>query len=204
MQDNDQNVAAKGHAPDIARRKAILRGLGKTAVIAGAATPLSSLAVQQLRYVQDGKNRICSCSGMMSVMHSGAVADVEICEGFKPDYYKHDGNGWNGTNVKANKWPTWPAVNGKVSFVGAGGLSYTPAALFSQVFGSGSNSKVGMLINDSGNEKHWIAALLNAQNPALADRFPHTVAEVIAQHNDPAVHAAALELYTTWVHTRAS
>lgn len=82
---------AGGDLPSAARRRALLKGLGKGAALAGAATPLSSLATYGDRkklYKSDGKNYHCSVSGHMSVMLSAGITSVPTCTGKTYTYYK--------------------------------------------------------------------------------------------------------------------
>lgn len=193
-----------------ARRKAILKGLGKTAAIAGAAAPLSSLAGARLRFDKAGQNMHCSVSGQMSVLMSGAVTSIPVCMGLLPSKYRYVNGGgnptaWNGqqNNIAKANWPEWPGTTN--AFVtGINGTAFTPAATFAQVFGSGSSTKIGLLVEGQGlaDEAQWVAALLNAQRfPA---KFPHTNAEVIAQYGDVSRRASALALYQTYVNKYTS
>lgn len=188
-----------------ARRKAILKGLGKTAAVAGAAIPLSSLAGARLRYESAGKNFHCSTSGHMSVLMSGAVTQIAVCQGLLPSEYKFFHNSsstWNGTSIGKGKWARWPNNGTNAICVGVNGTAFTPIATFSQVFGAGpsdpNTDKIGFLVTGGTASGQWITALLNAQR--YPSKFPHTPAEVIAQYTGDATRkAAALSLYENHV-----
>lgn len=203
--DGSQQTPAK--VQTIARRKAILRALGKTAAVAGvAATPLSSLAASKLRYESNGQSYLCSVSGNMSVLHSAGAANIPICSGKKlSDYQSVLINGSrDATKSNAANWPTWPntvikGVSKAVVYTGSGfsGTAYKPTAMFSQIFGGGDTRKIGQMVNDNVPDAHWVIALLNAnQSPTT---FPHTAEQVIAQYADPNKRAVALSFYSQHV-----
>lgn len=193
----DRNDTSKpsGAAPQraesvqIARRKAILRGLGKTAAIAGAATPLSSLATQRLRIDKsDGKSYHCCVSGHMSVMMSAGHDHVPVCHGKKPSIYCSKDKQCNNTTANKSKhnWPQWPndGTQACVRTAASGGTAYTPNAQFSQVFKGGSATMMGALLNTAAtsDEAHWVTALLNAnKNPST---FPHKPEEVLKHYTE--------------------
>ncbi len=207
MQDHEHTTASPGDEPErlanIARRKAILKGLGGTAAAAGAAMPLKSLAGARLRYVENGKNMHCSVSGAMSVLMSGQVNSITQCNGRSATQmgYQEAGSGvsaaqWvNGTPSrpinKAN-WPEWPNDGTNARTISKDAMYRNPKATFAQVFNGGSATRLGTLLinNPNGDEAQWLTALLNAQR--FAGTWPHSPAEVFAHYSGSnAVNALA-------------
>ena len=199
MQDNHDKPAtsvdtAVAAQTNLARRKAILKGLGKTAVVAGAVAPLSSLAGVHLRYVSGGVNHHCSMSGHMSVMHSAIASSVTECGGKQPGSFAYSGSPtWDGTDVVKANWPNWLSKTNNSGILVAAVRGYdgnlrSPKATFAQVFGSTGVSngapKIGFLLSGTPNEdSHWLAALLNAQNDPTLTKFPHTAEQVLSHFN---------------------
>lgn len=70
-------------APDAARRRAILRGLGKGGAVLTAAAPMTSFAVGRVK-TADGKQ--CTVSGQMSAVMSTA-ASQNACAAFHPTHF---------------------------------------------------------------------------------------------------------------------
>lgn len=186
----------------IARRKAILRGLGKTAVVAGAAVPLRSLAGAGDRYrfkKHDNKYYHCSVSGHMSVMMSRNPGSVPDCSGKPHSHYKSS-DGKCETNAKG-KWTNWRS-DGTLAFCykhSSNGSYCRPMDKFNAVFGSGSAKMLGELVNytTATDESHWVAALLNSD--LRATTFPHSPQQVIAHYQDSSKRAVALAFYRDWL-----
>jgi hypothetical protein len=134
------------------RRKFLTRGLvGGTAVLL-AARPIATLA----QSTSTG-TRFCSFSGWQSGLQSHTPA--QTCHGGKPvSYYQ----------TKSN----WPKTSG--------GFVINPDAKFSDIFGTGTSSKLIDLLTTSAssNEAHFICALVNAANPAVTIDYPYTQAQV--------------------------
>lgn len=206
-----------GDSPDdrdvpgnIARRRAILKGLGKTAALAGAATPLSSLAGSNTRMrvlKTDAKYYNCSVSGNMSVLMSQGTANLTTCSGKAHSYYSANDSPKSCTTNARARWPTWPTdgVNA-VCYLQSGttALYCNPMTHFNTVFGAGSTTMFGALCNLSTptSESQWVAALLNAN--VRAATFPDNPERVIALYKDTATRAAALSFYTTWLNTQVA
>ena len=70
-------------APDAARRRAILRGLGKGGAVLTAAAPMTSFAVGR---VKTGDGKQCTVSGQMSAVMSTA-ASQNACAAFHPTHF---------------------------------------------------------------------------------------------------------------------
>lgn len=212
MQDEQSNSVSVGGLPDLQRRKAILKGLGKTAVVATAA-PLSTLAHAKLRYVDGGQNLQCSVSGQMSVLTSHVHASVTQCRGSTgPDYGSYvpckagdsTAADWGSGKVAdqdkdkpvlKDNWPNWPNDGTKATTTCSDGRARTPRARFSAIFGGGSGTRVGRLLLDSpsSDEAQWLTALLNAQKHASV--WPHTPTDVLAHYANAAKRDAALAFY---------
>lgn len=217
MPDTSQDSARAAAQPDgngqspakvqtIARRKAILKALGRTAAVAGAVSPLSSLAAARLRYESNGKSYNCSVSGNMSVLHSASTESTPVCSGKRLSEYQSrlvSGNR-NAGDTSAANWPAWPnkllnSVSTAVIYTGSGfsGTAYNPTAMFNQIFGGSDARKIGEMVNDNVPDAHWVIALLNANR--FPTTFPHTAEQVIAQYADPAKRAVALSFYSQHV-----
>ena len=216
MQDDNHNGAAPGHADDkgsanLARRKAILKGLGKTAAVAGAAVPLTTLAGARLRMVENGRSMHCSDSGQGSVLMSGAVGNIPLCSGETSSFYGKytrvdttapgvdpTADEWPNAAVKPvtkDHWKRWPNNGTNAYVIGKNGNQYTPAATFAAVFGGGSSTLLGTLLltMPSSAEAQWLTALLNAQKKFPAS-WPHSTAEIFSQYSGSNA-ARALALY---------
>lgn len=151
-----------------ARRRALLRGLGKGAAIAGASMPLSSLATYGERkklVKKDLKNYHCSVSGHMSVMLSGGVTQVPTCAG-KPRSY----------------WKTrsyWPYLKNNQPACYFGSVLRSHNESFFDCFGwSLTTRSIGNCIDDGDSEEaDWVCAVLNAN--IAAHNYPYSSAAVV-------------------------
>jgi len=171
------------------RRRALLKGMSKGAALAGAAMPLRSLATGDkpgMRLPKDGKVYLCSVSGNASILHS-AVSLNTTCSGKSCAYYKSDTSG---------KRPTWPkdATNQPICIVGS--VTHSPSKTFFQVFGGGSQKSIGWLVDQAGDEGHWVTAMLNAT--IMTPSFPYSTAEVLNLYQG-ASQAAALVFFKSYL-----
>ena len=134
-----------------ARRRALLKGLGRGAAVLTATVPIQTLAGQ-----------ICPSSGTMSARMSQGTAPAENCpSGFSVAYWAQT----NGDKPPSptNKWP-----------IGA-----PPSARYRSVFTSSSNNKTMLhIMTDESycDEKHWICAWLNSQ---AVPKFPYKPSKVV-------------------------
>lgn len=192
---DEQRMASQ---TNLARRKAILKGLGKTAAVAGAAAPLSSLAGARLRYVKNNANFHCSVSGAHSVLVSGSVQSIAQCSAAVPATYGPKDGTWNGADVTPAKWPGWPTDGTQARTLSKDGLFRNPAATFLSIFGGGSSSLAGNILRNtpSSDEAHWLTALLNAQKYYNGGNgtWPHSPQQVLAHYGSTAA-VTALALY---------
>ena len=159
----------------LARRRVLLKALGKGSAVIAAAVPLQTLATST---VLTNSGHLCAQSGAISAVRS-VVAGIPVCGGYSPITY-----------TDKSKWPgaTWSATSGWTASANCGGKTvHTGACKFKDVFGSGTSTTCYDVLIATGTsyaqEKVWISALLNAKKyEALASmNFPYTCSEVLAQ-----------------------
>ena len=173
----------------VARRRMLLKGVGKGSAVLAATVPLQTLAGQSL-LTFDGKHQ-CSVSGMHSSVHSATPTNTPICGGYSPGWW---GQSDNGTTPKRT-WPLLPSAwtyNTKCSTV------------FTRVTLSGNPTLFQVMNNPiyaSTDERHWICAWLNALSHSWS--FPYTGQEVRDFYNSSAtgVYADALDFFKTYMET---
>lgn len=156
----------------IARRHALLKGLGKGAAIAGAAVPLSSLGAStaRMKLVVNNNAVVCTVSGTMSVLVSAVPATQ--CSGFQFSQYRK-----TATILGVPLYGNWPS--------GATLAGYVPGATFASVFKAGSTTAtLGSLIDKTTptDESYWVLALLNS----YLSTYPYPAAEVIGHYQTKA------------------
>lgn len=179
----------------VARRRALLRGVGKGAAVLAATAPLQTLAGQSL-LTFDGKHQ-CSVSGQHSGVHSATPTNTARCSGYSPDYWGQPATNGNGSGP-LRTWPT----DYKQKFIN----------IFTQ---SGFNNSItlfdvmrndGQFINRD--ERHWLCAYLNAlASVASGLSFPYSAAQVLAYYNTgvgSTVYLDALKFFTDYMETRTS
>jgi hypothetical protein len=190
MQDNNDRPTKHGAAQEKAaatglasstRRRALLKGLGKGAALAGAAAPLASLATSgqrlTLKKPYDTKNYLCTVSGQMSVLLSGGAALPPQCSGYACSHYKNRTT-WpvksTTTNKDGEKVPTYGCKFGTI-------VRYDTDK-FSTCFGSGSDTPIGKLIDKAtpDDESYWVCAVLNAN--VKANDYPYSASECVDQY----------------------
>ena len=134
-----------------ARRRVLLKGLGKGAAVLTATVPIQTLAGQ-----------ICPSSGTMSARMSQGTSPAENCpSGFAVAHWAQT----NADNPPAPK-NQWPA-----------GASHL--ARYRSVFISSANNKTMLQIMTDpsySDEKHWICAWLNSQ---AVPKFPYKPLKII-------------------------
>lgn len=202
MNTNDSEMTSQD-APDhltsmaVARRRALLRGVGKGAAVLAATAPLQTLAGQSL-LTFDGKHQ-CSVSGQFSGVHSATPRDTQTCSGFSPNYWglAAAGNG-NGNASPANTWPTDYRLKFIDVFTQSG---FNPSITLFQVMENN-----GQFTN--ADERHWLCAYLNAlASVASGLNFPYTAVQVLAYYNagkGTKVYLDALMFFTDYMETRLS
>jgi hypothetical protein len=152
----------------VARRRVLLRGVGKGAAVLAATVPLQTLAGQSL-LTFDGKHQ-CSVSGMHSGVHSATPTNTPTCGGYSPGWWGQVENGSNPRKPRRT-WPTLPnswTHNTKCSTV------FTKQAL-------SDNPTLFQVMDNPAyadtDERHWICAWLNALSYSW--NFPYTGQQVL-------------------------
>jgi len=140
-----------------ARRRALLKGLGRGTAVLAATVPIQTLAGQ-----------LCPTSGTKSARVSQGVSTSESCPtGFSVDFWAKStttaANNSKKSAVPLNKWPT----------------GTDPSWKYNSVFVESRNDKAMFQImtepTDS-DERHWICAWLNAH---AISNFPYKPEKVI-------------------------
>ena len=197
---NTENIDSTGQGKTerllsvaVARRRVLLRGVGKGAAVLAATVPIQTLASQSVLTV-DGMHQ-CTVSGMQSGVHSATPTGTPTCRGYKPSRY--------GT---LSFWPGYAAGPPPHATNTVGSITFNETAFFANVFGSGSSSgNPARLINivTSGSpepEQVWVTALLNAiKNPA-GFNFPYTPSQVLAFYSPDPLNPA-LSFFRTYMQT---
>ena len=182
----------------VARRRALLRGVGKGAAVLAATAPLQTLAGQSL-LTFDGKHQ-CSVSGQHSGVHSATPSSTLTCSGFNPNYWGQAA-AVNGNGNGASPLRTWP-TDYKQKFIN----------IFTH---SGFNNSITLfqVMQNNGqftnaDERHWLCAYLNALSSVTSGlNFPYTAAQVLAYYNagkGSKVYLDALKFFTDYMETRTS
>ena len=197
---NGQIAEENASSALLARRRILLKGVGKGASVLVAAVPIQTLAGQSV-LTFDGKHQ-CSISGMHSGVHSATTTTV-VCGGYSPGWW-----GQKNTYGKPKNWPTLPS-----------GWTYkTP---FKTVFGDvanlrntdGTSPSLWQIMEpkeviskfESYDEFHWVCAWLNAVKVAF--NFPYTPQQVVDYYKagkGTAVYNDALTFFKTFMETHTS
>lgn len=180
----------------LARRKMLLKSLGKgSVIIAASAGPIHSLAAPVT--IATTGNTQCIVSGMGSAIHSN-VTSTGTCKGSKPSGY-----------TDPTKWPGYNSANGKFT---VGTTTYPNTTQFKAVFGGSNNSKLTDIMAGtagSANDRVWIAAWLNAgagynkPTGTTAQNFPYSPSEVVARYQSSSTgaegNAQSYTFFTTYL-----
>lgn len=189
----------------LARRKLLIKSLGKgSAVLAAASVPIQTLATTTL--VRNGQ--ICSVSGMQSGVHSRPPTS-NTCNGYSPGKYKDRANWPANCNADAlvtavcsrstlkvykyRKVVTRPDKTSVTSFF----RSYKSNAASTSTSADGTKTVItydSMVVATlfeavdgfpNSDECHWICAWLNALGGPTGSGilFPYSTTEVIAFYN---------------------
>lgn len=202
--DIDHRLQGHGSSqPSIARRREILRRIGKASVLAGAATPIAALATGSPQHwckdpVDATKCVHASISGMGSVVLS-AQASNEV-KSRKCSYYGASGS-WTGGCSSTTSFAT--AFGCAAGSKDSGGLPLSDSNCLL-------NKSVRFLCASNATspsvEARWATALGNAYNPnvpATGAPFPYTPAEVVAFYFDLGRKAAAYAFFSQYCETYA-
>lgn len=184
-------VAALSSAA-VARRRILLKGVGKGAAVLAATIPIQTLATQTL-LTPDGLHQ-CSISGMTSGVHSATPLTTPRCAGLSSDYWGKVNPAK--TTEPLNKWP----------------IDYT--VMFNKIFSPSSlrpNTTLFHVMSlgtfASSAERHWVAAYLNALRLNTGGGFPYTSDEVVGFYKQGPASGAyqnALKFFTDFMETRNS
>lgn len=175
-------------AEALARRKVLLKSLGKSsAVVAAAAVPMHTLASSPTLFTADGTR--CSISGMQSGNNSRLTRDG-VCTGKSPGYW-HKFEHWT-EEQKLMKDLPFGILFGDVGNRMAGAtLKEIVCSIGNDDGEKGMGKKVdsySMKYNNTA-EWHWCCAWMNAQannRPGTGVRdFPYTPRQVIAIYQNP-------------------
>lgn len=135
-----------------ARRRALLKGLGRGTAVLAATVPIQTLAGQ-----------LCPTSGGMSAQLSQGISTSASCPSGHSTSYWSQKNSKN-SRSSSNNWPE----------------KTDPAAAYNSVFVKSNNHKSMLEIlteSPDSDESHWICAWLNSK--AVPD-FPYSSEKVIA------------------------
>lgn len=146
--DNGQAAALSSAA--IARRRILLKGVGKGAAVLAATVPIQTLAGQSL-LTFDGTHA-CVVSGIGSGVHSTTPGNTQRCAGFNITYWR---------TLKQTDWPT-----------GTYGKLWKDVFVSISPYSSDSLSKI-VKNSTTPAEAHWVVAWLNATRPHPSYPFPY-------------------------------
>lgn len=161
----------------LARRRLLMKSLGKGAAVVAASVPLQSLAAGNLGASRlPGTTKKCIVSGNLSTVGSVSPLVDNECSGYSPTYYSNLSN-----------WPALPA--GK-----------SPASPFSDFFpGSNVSTPMSTVVQGGGSDAVWAVAYLNSLGPAILN-FPYTDVEVVNFYT--ASNSAALNFFQQFMQNR--
>lgn len=179
----------------LARRRMLLKSLGKGSAMVAAVVPLQSLANSTALLTRNGLR--CSVSGMQSGVHSKAPTSSVVCGGYSPGWWGQSDDGI----VPRRPWPSgYPAMACTAKFTQTGyddpGVNFVGKTLFKVMSDPGFSST---------KTRHWICAFLNGFYQS-ANRFPYTGQEILDFYNLPpgnSNRAAAYTLITGYLETHA-
>ena len=181
----------------IARRRVLLKGVGKGTAVLATTVPLQTLAGQSLLTLD--RLHQCSVSGMQSGVHSATPKDTPICGGYSPGWW---GQVEKNSNSPKRSWPSLPSgwtYNTPCKTVFTKSLlkndDGTLPSLFQIMEKKDKDSKFS-----NTDEYHWICAWLNALSHSF--NFPYSGQEVLDFYNslDP-VYSDALNFFKTYMET---
>lgn len=181
----------------LARRRLLLKGLGKGASAAAVLVPIQTLAAPT---PLDGVTRLCTVSGIQSNVGSGRTGGTTAqCRGYTPTYFRTLAN-----------WPGYVSSTQRATFQ-LRGTNYTQRSTFKAVFANTSASGdrlIDILTNSSpASELIWTTALLNAfkrnggTGAGTDGYFPYSATEVVALYNNTAKRADAEYFFANYLQT---
>jgi hypothetical protein len=203
-EDYDQGRSAAQLRPDAgidrgARRRLLLKAVGKGAAVAAATVPIRTLASTS-SLTKNGY--ICSISGMQSAVHS-ASPNLPTCGTYTPGYYNAQ---------QLGHWPNYNSTTGlatnTVTDGPYGSVTFTQNSTFESVFMGGSMNKLIDIMppgpppyGSTTDEMHWIGALLSAISPPPGFVNPYSPGEVLKLYQ--ANNAAGIAFFK-WLEQNSS
>lgn len=182
----------------VARRRALLRGVGKGAAVLAATAPLQTLAGQSL-LTFDGQHQ-CSVSGQHSGVHSATPTNTAVCGGYSPGWW---GQSDDGVTPK-RAWPTDHRQKCKDVFrqstLRNNDTTGSWPTLFQIVEPKEPVSKFAHT-----DEFHWVCAWLNALSGSF--NYPYSGQQVLDYYNTgkgSAAYEDALTFFKTYMETHTS
>ena len=174
-----------------ARRRLLLKGVGKGGAVVAAALPLKSFATvdeSKRLYIlpigSTGKNQ-CSVSGQHSGFHSGSPETTSQCGGCTIASWCSASRTWpSGCNKSATCKSVFSGCT--LTVPTSGSPSSRPATLL-EVLSKWPNS----------DDAHWVCAWLNSCGPSSLG-FPYSSANVLKFYGDPATKSAALTFFKNY------
>lgn len=167
----------------LARRRMLLKGLGKGSAALAVVVPIQTLAATTII----GGTKLCTVSGVHSNIGShNATGQQSECSGYQPSHYA----------MLAN-WPGYSSPPATTSNT-VGSITFTENDYFATVFGGGStgnNAAKLLTIVQTGSpasEQVWVTALLNAIKNPIGFNFPYTPQQVLDFYNSPQAAQALL------------
>jgi len=204
---NTENIESTGQAKAealsaaaVARRRVLLKGVGKGSAVLAATIPLQTLAGQSL-LTFDGKHQ-CSVSGMHSGVHSATPTNTPICGGYSPGW-------WGQSQIVGGKIVpkrAWPALPNGWTFNTKCDAVFTKCTLRNT---DGSKPSLFQIVEpqepiskfSNTDEFHWVCAWLNALSHSF--NFPYSGQQVLDFYNSPSstVYQDALTFFKTYMET---
>lgn len=165
------DTAAAGLSADAqARRRLLVKGLGKGAAVVAVATPIHTLAAP----VIVGGGKLCTVSGVQSNVGSGRTGGMtSTCSGYTPLHY----------NTLAN----WPGHSAGTATNTVDGITFTQTTPFNAVFGGADATPLLTVLTATPGSDNaaWVTALLNAISNPAGFNFPYSPHAVRAFFLDP-------------------
>lgn len=177
---------------ELARRRVLLKGLGKGSAALAVVVPIQTLAANTII----GGTKLCTVSGVQSNVGSHNTGTQTTCSGYQPSHYATLAN-----------WPGYSSSPARATNT-VDGITFDETAYFNTVFGGGSSSSNAaklLTIVTSGSpepEQVWVTALLNAIKNPVGFNFPYTPTQVRAFYAGPQA-AQALAFFRGYMQTVA-
>lgn len=219
------DLDAANRSTSLARRRALLAGLGKGGALVAAAAPVSSFAVGRVK-TADGKQ--CTVSGQMSAVMSQS-ASVNPCAAFHPTYFftasaykpvsQWGGGGNAGDALRlalTNLAPGGYYLNGTAGVFykhltsgevrklkpkdGAWPGQYNAALLFETVFSGGTSQTVLQVLHGTSesDDAYFVAAYFSAMLSApsgVFEKVPFPASDVVTQFGNVTNRSNAAAFY---------